>query len=53
MRVMHLVHELRRQHMIRSNKTELVEMLLWELPEEPDDDLAKRLQRYRLAAPRP
>ena len=53
MRVTHLVHELRRQRMIRTNKTELVEMLLWELPEEPDDDLARRLQRYRLAAPRP
>jgi len=53
MRVVHLVHELRRQRMIRSNKTELVEMLLWELPDEPDDNLAERLQRYRLAAPRP
>jgi hypothetical protein len=49
----HLAHQLRLQRSIRTSKTELVEMLLWELPDEPDDDLVERLKRYRLAAPRP
>jgi hypothetical protein len=53
LRLDHLIHELRHQHAVRSSKTELVEMLLSELPRELDDDLLVRLSHYRQAARRP
>jgi len=37
---------------VRSSKVELIEMLLWELPDVPDDDLRARLASFRTAAPR-
>jgi hypothetical protein len=50
-RLAELIHALRREG-VRSSKVELIEMLLWELPE---DDLAgarERLRRFRAFAPR-
>jgi hypothetical protein len=50
-RLVDLIHTLRRED-VRSSKVELVEMLLWELPETPNDDLRRRLGAFRKAAPR-
>jgi hypothetical protein len=50
-RLAELIHALRREG-VRTSKVELIEMLLWELPE---DDLAgarDRLRRFRAFAPR-
>jgi hypothetical protein len=46
-----IIHLLRRED-IRSSKVELIEMLLWELPDGPDADLRRRLAAFRKAAPR-
>jgi hypothetical protein len=46
-----LIFALRREG-IRSSKVELIEMLLWELPSRPGDDLTGRLSAFRHAAPR-
>jgi hypothetical protein len=45
-----LIHALRRAG-IRTSKVEIVEMLLWELPEEAGP-LAVRLREFRRRAPR-
>lgn len=50
-RLVDLLHTLRRSG-VRSSKVELIEMLLWELPDVPDDDLRARLASFRTAAPR-
>jgi hypothetical protein len=52
LRLDHVIYELRRQANVRTNKTELVEMLLWELPDEPGAELVERLTRYRQVVPR-
>lgn len=46
-----LLHQLRREG-IRSSKAELVEMLLWELPNQLNYDLETRLSHFRNVAPR-
>lgn len=46
-----LLHQLRRAG-VRSSKVELIEMLLWNLPAEPDPQLLSNLQAFRVAAPR-
>lgn len=46
-----LVHELQDAG-IRTSKAELVELLLWELPEEPTPALRARLAAFRQDAPR-
>jgi hypothetical protein len=46
-----LVHALRREG-IRTSKVELVELLLWELPAEPNSQLRARLASFRRQAPR-
>lgn len=50
-RLEELIFRLRRAG-VRSSKAEIVEMLIWELPAEPDDDFRKRLARFRDHAPR-
>jgi hypothetical protein len=45
------IHELRRAG-VRTSKVELVEMLLWELPEGRPDALRERLRAFRACAPR-
>jgi hypothetical protein len=50
-RLVEIIHTLRRED-VRTSKVELIEMLLWELPETPDDALRRRLSSFRRAAPR-
>lgn len=52
-RLVDLIHALRGRG-VRTSKVELIEMLLWELPESPGgvDDLMERLGRFRTRAPR-
>ncbi|MGD9697381.1 MAG: hypothetical protein AB7V42_17180 [Thermoleophilia bacterium] len=50
-RLVDLIHGLRRGG-LRTSKVELIEMLLWELPEEATDELRDRLGRFRAHAPR-
>ncbi|MDA8395865.1 MAG: hypothetical protein M0T72_11645 [Candidatus Dormibacteraeota bacterium] len=45
------MHALRREG-IRTSKVELVELLLWELPAEPNSQLRARLASFRRQAPR-
>ncbi len=49
-RLVELIHQLRRAG-VRTSKVELIEMLLWELPEEAPA-LTERLGRFRRFAPR-
>jgi hypothetical protein len=46
-----LIHQLRRRG-VRTSKVELIEVLLWELPERATPELVERLARFRRAAPR-
>lgn len=46
-----LVYQFRRDG-VRTSKAELVELLLFELPETPDNDLRARLAAFRRHAPR-
>jgi hypothetical protein len=46
-----LTFDLRRQG-VRSSKAEIIELLLWELPPDPDDSFRARLARFREHAPR-
>jgi len=46
-----LVYQFRREG-VRTSKAELVELLLFELPGEPDNDLRARLAAFRRHAPR-
>lgn len=46
-----LIHQLRRRG-VRTSKVELIEVLLWELPESATPALVERLARFRRAAPR-
>lgn len=50
-RLADLIHALRVDG-VRTSKVELVEMLLWELPEGDAPDLVRRLARFREWAPR-
>lgn len=50
-RLADLIHTLR-QAGVRTSKVEMIELLLWELPERPGDDLRARLAAFRAAAPR-
>jgi len=50
-RLVEIIHALRRED-VRSSKVEIIEMLLWELPDAPDSDLRRRLSAFRKAAPR-
>ncbi|MDJ0976872.1 MAG: hypothetical protein QNJ98_20620 [Planctomycetota bacterium] len=50
-RLAELIHQLRREG-VRTSKVELIEMLLYELPEELTPDVRSRLARFREAAPR-
>lgn len=50
-RLVDLLHSLRHAG-VRSSKVELIEMLLWELPESPNDELRARLSDFRQSAPR-
>jgi hypothetical protein len=52
-RLVDLIHELRGRG-VRTSKVEVIEMLLWELPEPPGaaDDLMERLGHFRASAPR-
>lgn len=46
-----LVHALKRDG-VRVSKTEIVELLLWELPADASPDFRRRLAAFRQAAPR-
>jgi len=50
-RLADLIHALRADG-VRTSKVELVEMLLWELPEDDQPALVRRLARFREWAPR-
>jgi hypothetical protein len=50
-RLADLIHALRREG-VRTSKVELVELLLWELPDQPTAELRRRLGAFREAAPR-
>ena len=50
-RLAELIHALRRQG-VRTSKVELIEMLLWELPEDDPAGARERLRRFRAFAPR-
>jgi hypothetical protein len=50
-RLAELIHALRREG-VRTSKVELIEMLLWELPEDLSPELRERLARFRRYAPR-
>jgi hypothetical protein len=50
-RLVELIHQLRREG-VRTSKVELIEMLLWELPEAAEPALTERLARFRRFAPR-
>jgi hypothetical protein len=50
-RLADLIHALRRDG-VRTSKVEMIEMLLWELPEEDHQAVRDRLRRFREWAPR-
>jgi hypothetical protein len=50
-RLADLIHALRRRG-VRTSKVELIEMLLWELPEGEEERLLERLRGFRRYAPR-
>jgi hypothetical protein len=50
-RLADLIHALRRDG-VRTSKVEIIEMLLWELPEEDHPAVRARLRRFREWAPR-
>jgi len=50
-RMAELIHQFRREG-VRTSKVELIEMLLYELPEGVSPDLRKRLAGFREQAPR-
>jgi hypothetical protein len=50
-RLADLIHALRRDG-VRTSKVEMIEMLLWELPEEDHQAVRERLRRFRDWAPR-
>lgn len=50
-RLAELIHSLRREG-VRTSKVELIEMLLWELPEDDSAGARERLRRFRSFAPR-
>ena len=50
-RLADLIHALRRDG-VRTSKVEMIEMLLWELPEEDHPAVRERLRRFREWAPR-
>lgn len=50
-RLAELIHALRRDG-VRTSKVELIEMLLWELPEDDPSGARERLRRFRAFAPR-
>ena len=50
-RLAELIHALRRDG-VRTSKVELIEMLLWELPEDDAPGARERLRRFRAFAPR-
>jgi hypothetical protein len=50
-RVTDLVYALRKQG-VRTTKQEIAEMLLWELPERPDDAFVQRLDEFQCNAGR-
>src|SRR5262245_25396061 len=50
-RLAELIHALRREG-VRTSKVELIEMLLWELPEDDVAGAGERLRRFRAFAPR-
>jgi hypothetical protein len=50
-RLADLIHALRREG-VRTSKVEMIEMLLWELPEEDHPAVRERLRRFREWAPR-
>jgi hypothetical protein len=50
-RLAELIHALRREG-VRTSKVELIEMLLWELPEDDVAGARERLRRFRAVAPR-
>ena len=50
-RLVELIHALRREG-VRTSKVELIEMLLWELPEDDAGGARERLRRFRAFAPR-
>jgi hypothetical protein len=50
-RLADLIHDLRREG-VRTSKVELIEMLLWELPEDDPAGARERLRRFRAFAPR-
>ena len=50
-RLADLIHALRRDG-VRTSKVEMIEMLLWELPEEDHAAVRERLRRFREWAPR-
>ena len=50
-RLADLIHALRRDG-VRTSKVEMIEMLLWELPEEDHQAVRERLRRFREWAPR-
>jgi hypothetical protein len=50
-RLADLIHSLR-HHGVRTSKVEMIEMLLWELPEEDHQAVRERLRRFREWAPR-
>ena len=50
-RLADLIHALRRDG-VRTSKVEMIEMLLWELPEDDHPAVRERLRRFREWAPR-
>ena len=50
-RLAEVIHALRRDG-VRTSKVEMIEMLLWELPEEDPQEMRERLRRFRDWAPR-
>jgi hypothetical protein len=50
-RLAELIHDLRRDG-VRTSKVELIEMLLWELPEREPARVRERLRAFRACAPR-
>lgn len=50
-RLADVIHQLRRDG-VRTSKVELIEMLLWEMPEDQMPELRERLRQFRDWAPR-
>ena len=46
-----LIYALRKQG-VKTSKTEIFELLLWELPVSADGDLRRRIEQFRQRAPR-